>query len=166
MMSNFGESLPKSITSKHSGIDPKMRELLFSEYVNRKSREKDTKISKAVIAGAASAGVLAHFADEAKEQVKKKISEILKTKDSGSIFSKAQKMAVSLISKIIPSASEIPIIKGYSKNKLIAAMAGIGAAYSLNKALTSQHEKERARDIAGDKDKLKRELVAKLSKAL
>jgi len=163
-MSFFGESVPKSVTSKHPGIGPEVREELFGEYMGRKAKEKEPNILKSTAAGALAGVFAAHGTDEIKNAMKHKITDMLKNKKTGKdIFSKAQSMALNIIKKMLPEASHVPLLKNYSKGKLTAVLAGIGAAYGFNKAVTSAMEQDRAKNYRGDKSKLRKDLAIRLS---
>jgi hypothetical protein len=147
-MSLFGEPLPKHITSKHSGISPKLREELFADYIDRKANEKKTDVLKATVSAALAGGLAGHV-------IKKKITEVANSKATG-VMSRAQKAALNFIGTIAP---------GVKKSRVIALLAGVGAVYGFNRAMTSAMEQDRAKKIQGDKAKIRRELAIRLSES-
>jgi len=163
-MSFFGESIPKSVTSKHPGISPEIREELFEEYMGRKSTEHKSDILRTTASGAVAGVFAAHGIDEAKKVMKRKVMDMLKNKKTGKdIFSKAQSMALNIIKKMLPDASHVPLLKNYSKGKLTAALAGIGAVYGFNRAMTSAMEQDRAKGYRSNKSRMRKELAVRLS---
>jgi len=151
----FGESIPKEITSKHSGIGPESRLDMFQEYMKRKATEKPVDIVKSTVSAAMAGGFFGHALDETKEAVKKKLLTMVSS-NPHNIVSKAQKMALDIL-------GDTPVIRKYTKTKLIAMLAGIGAVYGFNRSMTSAMEQDRAKSIKGNTKKLRRELAIRLS---
>ena len=153
----FGESIPKEITSRHSGINSEDRLDMFKDYMKRKSTEKPADVLKTTISAAMAGGLAGHAMDGTKEALKKKLLTIVSS-NPNSIVSKAQRMALDIL-------GDTPVIRKYTKTKLIAMLAGIGAVYGFNRSMTSAREQDRAKSIKGNTKKLRRELAIRLSEA-